>query len=110
LIPLFSSYFKLVTASRASDIFPFSPYSYPFKLSMFFAFKLIYRHDILLERADLVLVTHSGCQKNVQVGGRFFATTTYAAILFSEHIYDKRYKCIFGQRGRMLKFRLELKV
>jgi hypothetical protein len=35
---------------------------------------------------------YSGCQKNVPIAGRFFVTTTYAAIIFPEHIYDKRYK------------------
>jgi hypothetical protein len=35
---------------------------------------------------------YSGCQKNVPIAGCFFVTTTYAAILFAEHNYDKRYR------------------
>jgi hypothetical protein len=34
---------------------------------------------------------YSGCQKNVPISGRFFATNAYAAILFAERNYDKRY-------------------
>jgi len=30
--------------------------------------------------------------KNIPIGGRFFAATTYAAISFSEYNDDKRYK------------------
>jgi len=32
------------------------------------------------------------CQKNVPIEDRFSATTPYAAILYSEHYYGKRYK------------------
>ena len=35
---------------------------------------------------------YRGCQKNVPIEDLFSATTPYAAILFSEHYYDKRYK------------------
>jgi len=35
---------------------------------------------------------YRGCQKNVPIEDRFSATNPYAAILFSEHYYDKRYK------------------
>jgi len=35
---------------------------------------------------------YRACQKNVPIEGRFSATDPYAAILFSEHFYDKRYK------------------
>jgi hypothetical protein len=34
----------------------------------------------------------NGCQKIVPISGRFFATTAYAAILFSKRNYAKRYK------------------
>jgi hypothetical protein len=37
-------------------------------------------------------VFYSGCQKNVPIAERLFGYNTYAAILFSEHYYDKRYK------------------
>ncbi len=32
------------------------------------------------------------CQKNVPIEDRFSGIIPYAAILFSEHYYDKRYK------------------
>ena len=32
------------------------------------------------------------CQKNIPIEDHFSATTPYAAILFSEHDHDKRYK------------------
>ena len=35
---------------------------------------------------------YRGCQKNVPIEDLFSAATPYAAILFSEHYYDKRYK------------------
>ncbi len=35
---------------------------------------------------------YRGCQKNVPIEDRFYATNPYAAILFSGHYYDKRYK------------------
>jgi hypothetical protein len=35
---------------------------------------------------------YRGCQKNVPLFKHFFATNTYAAVLISEHKYDKRYK------------------
>jgi len=35
---------------------------------------------------------YRGCQKNDPIEGRFSATNPYAAILFSEHYYGKRYK------------------
>ena len=34
---------------------------------------------------------YRGCQKNVPIEDRFSATNPYAAIIFSEHYYDKRY-------------------
>ncbi len=37
-------------------------------------------------------MTYRGCQKNVPIEDRFSAANPYAAILFSEHYYDKRYK------------------
>ena len=37
---------------------------------------------------------YRGCQKNVPIEDRFSATTPYAAILFSEHYYGKRYKYV----------------
>jgi hypothetical protein len=37
------------------------------------------------------LSAYSGCQNNVPIVGRYFVTTTYAAIFFSENDYDKRY-------------------
>ncbi len=39
-------------------------------------------------------VLYRGCQKNVPIEDRFYATNPYAAILFSEHYYDKRYKIV----------------
>jgi len=46
---------------------------------------------ILAYRLNHRLV-HSGCQKNVPIAGGFFWNTTYAAHLFPEPFYDKRYK------------------
>jgi hypothetical protein len=43
---------------------------------------------------------YSGCQKNVPISGRFFATTFYAAILFSERDYDKRYNPARSEIGQ----------
>jgi len=40
---------------------------------------------------------YRGCQKNIPVENRFSATNPYAAILFPEHIYDKRYKSNLGK-------------
>ncbi len=37
-------------------------------------------------------MAYRGCQKNVPIEDRFSVTNPYAAILFSEHYYDKRYK------------------
>ena len=39
---------------------------------------------------------YRGCQKNVPIEDRFSATNPYAAILFSEHYYDKRYNFQFA--------------
>jgi hypothetical protein len=39
---------------------------------------------------------YSGCQKNVPIAGGFFWNTTYAAHLFPEHGYDKRYNAAFS--------------
>ena len=36
------------------------------------------------------------CQKNVPIPERFFLTTPYTAIPFSERYYDKRYKPPIG--------------
>jgi hypothetical protein len=36
-------------------------------------------------------LAYRGCQKNVPIEDRFSVTNPYAAILFSEHYYDKRY-------------------
>ena len=41
--------------------------------------------------------TYRGCQKNVPIEDLFSATTPYAAILFSEHCSDNRYKTQAGQ-------------
>ena len=35
--------------------------------------------------------TYRGCHKNVPIEDRFYVTNPSAAILFSEHYYDKRY-------------------
>jgi hypothetical protein len=35
---------------------------------------------------------YRGCQKNVPIAERFFATTLMPPSLFLEHSYDKRYK------------------
>ena len=43
------------------------------------------------------VVAYRGCQKNVPIEDLFSATTPYAAILFSEHYYDKRYKKTKGK-------------
>ena len=45
-----------------------------------------------VEQAMDYMETYRGCQKNVPIEGRFSATNPYAAILFSEHYYDKWYK------------------
>ena len=42
---------------------------------------------------------YRGCQKNVPIEDRFSATNPYAAILFSEHDYDKRYKNESGKKS-----------
>ncbi len=48
---------------------------------------------------------YRGCQKNVPIEDLFSATTPYAAILFSEPYYDKRYtrsfqqECTYGNDG-----------
>jgi len=51
---------------------------------------------------------YSGCQKNVPIAGRFFATTLMPPSFFSEHYYDKRYNfgfvSDFGFRASDLKF------
>jgi hypothetical protein len=39
-------------------------------------------------------VLYRACQKNVPIEDRFSAANPYAAILFSEHYYDKRYKIV----------------
>ena len=39
-------------------------------------------------------VLYRGCQKTVPIEDLLSATTPYAAILFSEHYYDKRYKFV----------------
>ena len=41
--------------------------------------------------ASNTFLKYRGCQKNVPIEDLFSATTPYAAILFSEHYYDKRY-------------------
>jgi hypothetical protein len=45
----------------------------------------------ILNQNPIFEMGYSGCQKNDPIAGRFFVTTTDAAILFSEHNYDKRY-------------------
>jgi len=59
------------------------------------------------------------CQKNVPIEDRFSATTPYAAILFSEHYYGKRYKkCLLTQYEKkslydfleLVDFKYELKL
>jgi len=41
---------------------------------------------------NLQSFSHSGCQKNVPVPGRFFAATPYAAILFFETLLRQAVK------------------
>ena len=48
-------------------------------------------------------VFYRGCQKNVPIEDLFSATTPYAAILFSEHYYDKRYKMMENDEAISLK-------
>ncbi len=46
----------------------------------------------LLQVKNHLDLTYRGCQKNIPIEDYFSATNPYAAILFSEHYYDKRYK------------------
>ena len=45
-------------------------------------------------------VVYRGCQKNVPIKDRFSVTNPYAAILFSEHYYDKRYNVSILSAGK----------
>jgi hypothetical protein len=40
----------------------------------------------------LIFKSYSACQKNIPIADGFFCYNIYAAILFSEHYYDNRYK------------------
>jgi len=64
---------------------------------------LIHRKGSLRPLVTVVMQTgpvargsfYRGCQKNVPIEDRFSATNPYAAILFSEHYYGKRYNSFF---------------
>ena len=45
------------------------------------------------------ILIYRDCQKNVPIEDRFSATTPYAAILFLQRYYDKRYKTFTSGGG-----------